>query len=315
MSLGFFRKKADTCTGENQVVDHSLKNIYGYSPIKKQMIRLTESDGLCSRSEDGKVIDRRTKILYSDKKYAGSLSYTFLCQITASMPSKYKTAGSAFGISTEHSVNYVMTCAHNVTAWSSYNGRFMNYDSLYIYRMRQGENSWKVCSSLDEKQLTIHPKYDGHPDSGYDIALCRKLEVQSKNKNTDSFRDLETNNDTVWVPCIPSTIKKGMSLEIAGYPGEKEGYPYTHTGKVFAVTTTASGSYLLWYDIDCTMGNCGSPIMVTDTDWIKQNVNDSGITKAIIGVHTGNDLIVGLNYGTLITPPLFKWITETSMTK
>jgi len=300
----------DSSKGEDLSVDHSLNNVFGFSTAQKQMIQLTKAEGLHKTDDDGKVIDRRTKIVYSERKFAESLSYTFLCQITASMPSRCKTVGSAFGISTDDGVNYIITCAHNVTAWSSYNECFMFYNSLHMYRMRQGEYSWKVCSSLDEKTIAIHPKYGGHPDYGYDIALCRTLDIKSRDINTQSFKDNKLKNDTFWAPCTPSTLKKGISIEIAGYPGEKKGQPYTHTGEVVAVTKTENGCYLVWYDIDCTIGNCGSPIMVTDKDWIKQYANGFGATKAVIGVHSGQDLIVGLNYGTLITPSIFKWITK-----
>lgn len=302
--------KEELFNGGDPKEDHSLDDAAGFSTSKRMMILLGKGEGLHKTDDGGEVIDRRTKISFSDKKYAGSLSYKILCQIIGNMPNKFKTVGSGFVIETEDGVDHILTCAHNLTAWSSFNECFMNYGKLRMYKMRQGENSWKVCSSLDEKSITIHPKYNGHPDCGYDFALCRTLKTKSRNVNTDSFIDCKTRNDTVWARCIPSTIKKGMSLEIAGYPGEKKGHPYTHTGEVFAVTKTEGGCHLVWYDIDCTIGNCGSPIMITDKDWIQQFANRFGATKAVIGIHTGQDRIMGLNYGTLITPSLFQWITE-----
>lgn len=290
--------------------DHTLRNIVAFSAIKQQMIA-PGSEGLWKKDENGNIIDNRTKILYSDSKFAESSSYRILSQITARVgPTAKLAVGSGCQITTEYGVEYILTCAHNVTAYSPWNQSYQNYQSLNMYLMRQGFKSWRLLRMLDNKAIKLHPKYEGDTDGGFDIALCRKLKIQSKNKNTDSFQPFNGKADTVWAPCIPSTIRKGMSLEIAGYPAEKKFWPYTHSGVVAAVRGTKAGGYALYYDIDTTPGNSGSPVMVTDKNWIKQHVGRNGITKAIIGVHTGGCQYRGLNWGTLITPSLFQWITE-----
>ena len=99
-----------------------------------------------------------------------------------------------------------------------------------------------------------------------------------------------------------------MAIEIAGYPGEQVGQPFTHTGVIIDITKTALGGYVLWHNVDCSGGNSGSAIMITDEEWIKKYSFNKNVKKVIIGVHTGHDPLERLNFGTLITPSLHKWI-------
>lgn len=112
----------------------------------------------------------------------------------------------------------------------------------------------------------------------------------------------------------PKHIKKGMGIELAGFPGEKGGWPYTHRGKIVEVTKTKLGGHLLLYDVDATPGNSGSCLSITDKDFLsnyrrKYNLNDK-IKKVTVGVHTGHCAVDNLNYGTLITPSMGKWIRK-----
>jgi len=114
--------------------------------------------------------------------------------------------------------------------------------------------------------------------------------------------------DVIWNNADAESIKRGMAVELAGYPGEKKGWPYTHTGRVIDITKTKLGGHILWYDADATPGNSGSCVMITDKDFIKSISKKVGIKKVIVGVHTGHDPVVNLNYGTLITPSIGEWI-------
>jgi len=223
------------------------------------------------------------------------------------LPTKAKVVGSGCIISNKSINDTVLTCAHNLSAWSTFKDRFQFFESILSYNMRWGEKSWRQCGRMEEKVIEIHPKFDGTPDCGYDIAVCRELKPISGGVVISAWK--YASSDTVWSICDPSTLEKGFTIEIAGYPGEKKGYPYTSTGTIVAVKKSKVGGYVLWHDVDCTAGNSGSPIIINDERWTKRHIKVEGCSKAIIGVHTGQDLLEGLNFGTLITKSLLKWIT------
>lgn len=56
----------------------------------------------------------------------------------------------------------------------------------------------------------------------------------------------------------------------------------------------------------------GSPVKIVDKDWLEDNLTadmkKKGKKKKTIGIHTGHDDTVMLNYGTLITNTLYDWI-------
>jgi len=293
---------------EEPAIDHSLKNIVAFSTTKKKMSNVRQSEGLFHLGKDNKIVDRRTKVVYADPKFA-SFSFAILCQVTAKLPSKAKVVGSGSVIFKGRGLKakpYVLTCAHNLAAYSAKNGSTTLFNSMYAYKNRQGEKSWNNCLRLDEKATAIHPKFDGQPDSGYDIALCRQ--VIDYGPNTNSLHSGILASDTLWIPFKPNDLKKGLPVEISGYPGEKEGHPWTHRGKILDITKSRNGGYVLWHDVDCTAGNSGSPIIITDMNWVYKMTKTKGIKKVIIGIHTGQDIYEGQNFGTLLTESLYKWI-------
>jgi len=291
------------------VDDHSLKSIVAFSTVKMQMMTPDMAEGLIKADDSGEKTDRRTKILFSDDKYGKYISYRALCQVTGAVTNlKKKGVGSGCGINAKDGTQYLLTCAHNLLQWSHILNKLVSFTSLKMYRMRQGENSWRCCSSMDDTTIVAHPKYDGKADCGYDIGMCQLKKVISENINNDSFKNGRI-SDVIWDGCYPRRLAKGMSIEIAGYPGEKHGHPYTHTGIIVAVTKTKNGGHLLWYDVDTTCGNSGSPIMITDKKYVEK-YGKSPATKVVIGVHTGYSFVEGLNFGTLITPSLFRWIMK-----
>merc|ERR1719184_498712 len=98
----------------------------------------------------------------------------------------------------------------------------------------------------------------------------------------------------------PKDVSKGMTIELVGYPGEKEGYPFTHTAKIVDITEKENGGWVLWYDADSTPGNSGSAIYLIDEKYIANQNLEKRVTKLLIGVHTGHDDAEGLNFGTLL---------------
>jgi len=298
-------KKEESPKVESLSDDHNLVNIIAFSSISREMCSLNTAEGLFKQDENGNELDRRKKILYSTPKIGNLQSYQSLCLITGKLP-KFTTVGSGCRVSVRDG-KWVLTCAHNVTGWSAFQERWVNFPSLRMYNMRQGEKTWYMCRLLNQT-INFHPKYNGHPDCGYDIAICQQMEVNSMLVNCSSFKVDVTKKDVIFKGCDPSILEKGIAVEVAGYPGEKRGHPYTHTGKIVKVSKTDLGGYIVWYDVDCTMGNSGSPIMITDKNWLNKHISKDSVRKVIIGVHTGQNVMDELNYGTLITPSVLSWI-------
>jgi len=291
---------------EDTSIDHSLKNIVAFSSANMAMGSVNEAEGLFELGQDGKQLDRRTKITYTDPKFCAH-SFMFLCQMTSILPTKVKAVGSGYLIKVGQDGNQVLTCAHNVAVHTGLKEELQLFNSLYSYQMRQGEKAWGKCFSIDEKLIQVHPKHNGLPNSGFDIAICRRTKLVATEEAVPWYWWKKPSDDTYWGWTKPETLKKGMKIEISGYPGEKHGNPYTHVGEIVFVTKTRFGGHILWHNVDCTKGNSGSPIIIIDKDWIKQQGWEH-CSKVIIGIHTGQCLYEGFNYGTLMTKPLFDWI-------
>jgi len=296
---------------EDSSIDHSLKNVVAFSSTNMAMRSVNEPEGLFKIGKDNKPIDRRTKIKFTNPKFC-AISFVMTCHLTSMLPTKVKAVGSGCMIRVckdKPTAATVLTCAHNVAVPFGLKDGVQLFNSLYSYQMRQGEKSWKTCFSIDEKSIDVHPNHNGMPNSGYDIAICRRTKIVSQQPGwTREKKWKKMKIDCEWGWADPSTLKKGMNVEISGYPGEKDGWPYTHTGEIVAVRKTRFGGHILWHNVDCTMGNSGSPILISDEDWIKQQKHGPETTKIIIGIHTGQCLYDGLNYGTLITKSLWDWI-------
>jgi len=291
---------------KDESIDHSLKDIVAFSATKKQMAVVSKSEGLFVENENGDVIDRREKIDFNGK-LGLLISYRCLCQLTGRLLKGAKLVGTCSTVRLQNE-KCILSCAHNMFNWSARRRDFVNFQWLRTYKMRQGENSWMECSLLNEKTMRKHPKYDDQPDSGFDIAVCKPGEITSTRRNFKCSKDENVKLDVQMFPCNPSDLKPGMAVEISGYPGEKSGYAYTHTGRIADVVKTKLGGWLLFYDVDCTRGNSGSPIRITDEKFLRKLKLPQNISKVTIGVHTGVEYNDGLNYGTLITQSVYDWI-------
>lgn len=300
-------RKADEITW-----DHSLDNVLAFSTKEKQMSAVSK-EGLLIYTKDGKGVDHREKIIYNNKKFVRQSYYT-LCQMTA-MAKKGKTVGSCSGIWLKGKSKLYLTCAHNIVDCSVRTKQQVPYSLGFIYGARQGANKWGTLSKVDPNKTLVHPKYNGEPDCGFDLGIMAiksittspgdpKIWKLPKKANHPQFRDVQ------WSSAEPGEIKEGMDIEVAGYPGEKDGWPYTATGKIIDVVKTSLGGWLLFYNADATPGNSGSCIMVTDEDFLKKRGMKQNCKKLIIGVHNAHCSADDLNYGTLITPQLFEWIRK-----
>jgi len=285
--------------------DHSLDDIVAFSTKKRQMCAPSK-EGLIMKDKNGKFIDRRIKICYDDEKFF-STSYTSPCQITAVTPGGKKGAGSAScSIPTGSDLLYFATCAHNLVAWNSLRKCTVPFKNLKVYVMRDGEEKWDFLSESIEKKI-VHPKYNGQPECGYDLGIIVTTTISKFPRH--KFPDLKPKMDSQFHLMNPKDVTKGMTIELIGYPGEKKGYPYAHTGKISAIIQSDLGGWVLWYNADATPGNSGSGIWLTDEKYVKKH-SKPGISKLLIGVHTGHDEAEGSNFGTLMTKSLRSWLRK-----
>jgi len=296
---------------KEEIDEDSLKNVVAFSCKAKQMMA-PSAEGLFTKDDRGNRVDRRTKILFNNPEFC-RVSYWSLCQITAKCP-RGKGVGSCSVVETKDKKTIFLTCAHNLVSISiRSNDQFPFKDGL-IYKARQGEDTYVLKYSADLKKARIHPKYNDQASCGFDLGLVPVVEKLGRKKHREAFEVKGKDKlkdkwqDVVWSAAEPGSIKKGMTVELAGFPGEKKGWPFTHSGEIVDVTKTDLGGYLLWYNADATTGNSGSCIMITDPKFIKSRGYKGRVKKVIVGVHTGHDATDQLNYGTLITPEIMKWI-------
>jgi len=289
---------------EPNLQDHCLKELCTFSLKRNAMIAISD-EGLYARNDDGQKIDRRIKISFSNIKFC-KYSYFSLCQVTSRLRNGRKVAGTGFFV---NSKGIYLTSATNFITASSRTKRLLMFSDTRLYVRRQGEEMYDDCIYLDDNRKRVHPKFNGKPSCGFDILKLTAINVTDSiyREFTLSFpKSLDW--DVLLTKPRLDDIKKGMSVEVAGYPGESGGHPYTHTGKVIDITDTPDGGRLLWYDADTTPGNSGSCIMITDMDYVRSCTVDPETKKIVVGIHSGHDEVEQLNYGTLITYSIYKWI-------
>jgi len=286
---------------------HSLDDVQWYIQETKEGYLPSMKEGLLTEDSDGYEVDRRIKIDFSREEY-GYASYRNNCQVIATSPYGKRYGGSGVTVG-----DYTLTNAHNVGGWTPLKNRFSKYSKMHMYQARQGPDKWVVCNYLNKRSVHVYPDYKGRPDYGVDIALCQHTETVSRNRNTTNFQNT-IEQDVKLYYADPNELSPGMTVEIAGYPGEKDklGHPYTHTGEITAITDRRrqGGGVLIWHNVDCSGGNSGSGIMITDNEWIRKFNDRNGdcVEKVIIGLHTGYHRTDRANFGTLITPSIFEWI-------
>jgi len=259
----------------------------------------TQREILITSDEDGKPIDRRVQVFFNKKEFH-TRRYFMLSQITMTLASGKTAAGSASLFFWEENP-YFLTCAHNLMQLGNMN------EVMKVYHSRYG--STRLASGkVYMRNMAPHPKFDGHTGNGYDIGIFRPVGGKHRKDTENTYGDMKTIEEDVILHYATANLKKGMTIEIAGYPKDKKGYPYTHVGTIEKI----DGS-LIWYNADTTEGNSGSSIVVTDQDYVRSITKKPEIKKIIIGVHSASDISGPnpLNYGTLITEKIYGWIKRT----
>jgi len=163
------------------------------------------------------------------------------------------------------------------------------------------------CIYFDDSRKRVYSKFDGKSSCGFDIVKLTAINVTDsiyKEFSLSLPKNLQW--DVLFTKLRVNGIKKGMSVEVPGYPTESRGRPYTHTKKVIDIMNTPNGGRWLWYDADTTPGNAGSCIMITYMDYVASCTVDPETKKVVVGIHAGHDEVEHLNYGTLITYAMYK---------
>jgi len=305
-------KLIDDAKEKTQVMDHSLNNVFALSTKQKQITAFSK-EGLLFKDENGKKEDRRTKIDFGKTKFR-LYSYTTLCQMKVWIKPNSTAVGSCSRLML-HGRHYIFTCAHNLVIWNTLKDLGKNIEAGFVYTMRQGEHKWAQCKKILVKEILVHPNYDGSEYCGFDIAVAP---IMHHHTSSISF-NFTRKNDVAWAPTEPESIEEGLKIEVAGFPGEKDGCSYVHCGKIVGKRKTKKGGWLIFYDVDTTPGNSGSDINVIDKTWVqswfKKRGRSSSKSKVCIGVHNGHCEASGFNYGTLITPAIERWLSEKTKEK
>jgi len=297
-------KFVDEAKKEKKVMGHGLKNVFAFSTTQKQATPCNQ-EGLLVRDENG-YVDRRTKINFKKAKFR-LFSYTTLCQMKVQTRAGKEVVGSCSRLKL-NGKHYIFTCAHMLVSWSTLAERSNTVESGFVYTMREGVNKWALLKKILVKGIIVHPNYNGEPYSGFDIGVAPVVSEDHKYSKGCNFT---RENDVAWGPVQPESIEVGLQIEVAGFPGEKNGYSYVHSGKIVAKKYTKQGGWLIFYDVDTTPGNSGSDINVIDKIWVqnwhRKRGRSCNKSKMCIGVHTGHCDASRLNYGTLITPAIERW--------
>jgi len=266
--------------------------------VKKQFYHCSK-EGLLYTNENGELQDRRIKIEFHKEKPA-FLSFLTFCQVSANVNDSIEGIGSCTRIRVK-GFECILTCAHNLVSKSVLTGKFSSHKT-------EGEDAWFALWKLKTNKIRVHPKYNDDPTCGFNIAVCPIVQVTHVFNWRVAYSKRIT--DVLWSSADPTKIKVGYEIEVGGYPEEKIGYPHYQRGKVEGIKKTEEGEYLVFYDADTTPGTSGSPIRIVDERFLDELDQKNGIKKITIGVHTGHSAFDNLNFGTLMTPELVKWVKD-----
>lgn len=272
------------------------------------LVRRGERHQVMDQSADD--LDSRIKITFGNSKF-NYTSYTRLSQILCQLPDGRAGTGSGTRIIVK-GVPYVLTCAHNLCSMSTLDDTTKMFKKARIYEGREGKDAWKQLWTLELEKSSIHPKYTGKTASGFDIGISRIQRRKHKFNGKVKIDDNLIQDDCDWGIGDLKDIESGMKVEVAGYSGQKDsfGYPYTHEGTILGKRPTENGGCILYYKLNTIPGNSGACIMIKNKSYIRKHCKKPGVSKLIIGVHNGYDFVDGVNYGMLITEPVFSWMTS-----
>jgi len=263
-------------------------------------------EGLISRDKD-----RRSSLV----SFQGT--YTLIAgQIEGECPGGTFVGTGQIFRNQDYGVQSILTCAHNVVGLTVTKS-WVPFRNLFFYNQRLGPDTF--TGKIPLVKAVVHPKYDGSPACGYDIAVCF---AKDKNFNTtqNASNDTPENYGTYEEVGYRSRanaeeLTPELALEICGYPGDKDGYPYVHQGPFVGAMQTKLGGCIITYKVDTTPGQSGSKVTVVDEEWVAAEKKREPAPwktekhrKCTVAIHTGNDPVGGVNFGTLITEEIHLWL-------
>lgn len=100
-------------------------------------------------------------------------------------------------------VLYILTSAHNVITGSASDPdvKPIYHTNMNAYRMRKGEK--KYTNKYELSKCVVHPKYDGHPWCGFDIAIC----IVGKHLGQRNYTDRYYADESGYLDSFPHQIK------------------------------------------------------------------------------------------------------------
>jgi len=221
----------------------------------------------------------------------------------------------------KYSKYYIQTCAHNFLMFSADGETHIKAVSAKAYLRRKGQNKYDAC--FDLLQWAVYPPYtdDPRPGSGYDFAIA-SFEPQS-------FPGVSCSRNSygIWEN-LPIQIDD--RIRVSGYPGEKDGYMYTHVGTIMKIAYNKDDTDhgVLHYRVDTTGGQSGSSVLIHAPDeddydsfrleikaYMKKLFPKEHEKKTIwgvnVGVHVAYEPIGNYNIATLKTQKINKWRDST----
>lgn len=208
------------------------------------------------KEKDGVIIDRRVKI--NDPLNPQYLPICYLhCSYKLSDKDSLFYTGSGF----RNSINQIITAGHNLCVEEedlekycekkgillpikkfSFNKNFLTVQIIFGYREEEGKTKYSYISEINGRHTFIHDNRD--------LGIVQLPDIQ-KNLLDDNIGSLPI----TFFPDQPHEYV-GKDITIVGYPGEiEEPSLHFHNGPI----KTVDPGKIVFYDVDTTKGNSGSP--------------------------------------------------------
>jgi len=239
-------------------------------------------------------VDRRIRITPTLGFASGSVG-----QLVMKFDDGNHYIGTASIIRFSDTSDFLLTCAHNfVITVPGIDGDIPRKAvSGTFFKGRHDTTTYRGKFKI--LRWVVHPKYPQNEiygwRSGYDIAIAEFDRSAYKD-------DKVITQNSSWAIDADKRVKKGATIKIWGYPGEKDGSQYGMQGNVMDLKTTDKGGKIITYDnLDTTPGQSGSPVALYDPN---------ADLHIIVGVHVAGT--VEANVGTFMTTEISKWIISMS---
>ncbi len=193
--------------------------------------------------------------------------YSAILYIEISFPDGYNAIGTAFMYGPDEAI----TAGHCV--YSKEHGGFAK--SITVWPGKHGFGLWNnPYGTAKSTSLHTSVQWSTNEDTNYDWGV---IELDSSIGNKCGYMSITSTSSNL----------AGTNAIITGYPGEYKYYQYTSRGNI-----NSSNDYLLFYSIDTTSGQSGSPIYYSSNN-------------IVFGIHTTGHGGNSDNHGTRITQKLY----------